>query len=189
MRRLTPLHVIAALLAFLALGGTATAAAIITGEDVRDGSLTGADLAANTIGPRELEEPLPSRPALTTPGVAIQLAPSGGQDIEFEARTVAEVVVPAGPYLMSAGAELLGDVDDPLLFAACEVRTPEGARALSGHLALAGTEPGLRDEMAVSGVVTTRGGRVELRCHRAAGPLRLFKIRLSAVRLAGAIHR
>jgi hypothetical protein len=48
-RRLRASHVLGVLALVLALGGTATAATLITGRDVKDGSLTGADVKDASI--------------------------------------------------------------------------------------------------------------------------------------------
>ena len=43
-------NVISLLALFVALGGTATASLLITGKNVRDGTLTGKDIKTNSVG-------------------------------------------------------------------------------------------------------------------------------------------
>ena len=56
-RRLTYANVMSSIAAFLALGGTATAATVvITGRDVKDGSLTGADVRDRSLTGRDVKD-------------------------------------------------------------------------------------------------------------------------------------
>ena len=52
--RLSYANVMATLAVFIALGGTATAAVLVTGREVSDGSLTGRDLRDRSVGTRDL---------------------------------------------------------------------------------------------------------------------------------------
>jgi hypothetical protein len=54
--RLTFANVTSLLALFVALGGTATAAIVITGKNVRDGSLTGRDVKNNSVGSQKIKD-------------------------------------------------------------------------------------------------------------------------------------
>lgn len=54
--RLSYANVVATLALFVALGGTATAALVITGKNVKNGSLTGADLKDNSIRSADVKD-------------------------------------------------------------------------------------------------------------------------------------
>lgn len=56
LSRLSYANVVASLALMVALGGTATAAVVITGRDIRDGTVTGADLANNTVGTKKIRD-------------------------------------------------------------------------------------------------------------------------------------
>ena len=55
LSRLTYANVVATIALMLALGGTAVAAATLTGRDIVDGTITGRDLRDFTIGPRKIK--------------------------------------------------------------------------------------------------------------------------------------
>src|SRR5688572_9513490 len=54
--RLTYANVMATIAVFAALGGTAYAGIVVTGADVRNGSLTGADIKHRSIGGKVLRK-------------------------------------------------------------------------------------------------------------------------------------
>ena len=58
LRRLQPATVIALLALFVSLGGTAAAVTLITGRNVKDGSLTGRDIRDGSIAGNDLESAL-----------------------------------------------------------------------------------------------------------------------------------
>jgi hypothetical protein len=174
LHRCTPSLAVACVALFVALAGTAAAALAITGADVVDGSLTGADLAARTVGPRELLDV----------GGAFQerrTFESVGQDVE----SVAAIGVPAGTYLITANAALIGSTQDDMV-ANCSVEGPEG-RVARASVSLLAKRPGNEDQVALARVASTAGGRFELRCNRflAGVDLGLSDISLSAVRITG----
>jgi hypothetical protein len=53
-RRLSPAMLVAVVALSLALGGSATAALVVTGSAVKDGSLTGKDVRNRSLGTRDL---------------------------------------------------------------------------------------------------------------------------------------
>ena len=93
MRALPRLSLGWVVLLVLALGGTATAAGLITGADVRNGSLTGADLRDGSVSMRDLRNPGalsgptgPSGPMGLTgpqgiPGAAGETGPTGADGV------------------------------------------------------------------------------------------------------------
>ncbi len=54
--RLTYANVMSTVAVFIALGGSSYAALIITGKNVKNGSLTGRDIKPNTIGAKQVKE-------------------------------------------------------------------------------------------------------------------------------------
>jgi hypothetical protein len=56
LQRLRPTHALVLLGLVLALGGTATAASLITGKDIRDGSVTGADLKDESLKSTNIDD-------------------------------------------------------------------------------------------------------------------------------------
>ena len=55
-QELTYANVMATVAVFIALGGSSFAALLLTGRDIRDGSLTGRDLKGNSVGGKRIEE-------------------------------------------------------------------------------------------------------------------------------------
>jgi hypothetical protein len=201
LRRVSSAHAIALLALVLALGGTATAALVITGADVRDGSLTGADLAAHTIGPRELQgtrNPGPEGPGPAgpqgppgpqgAPGPQGERGPSTAHSTRVQERahtggsfTMAALDLPAGVYAVTAQADLTTFGHEHV---DCSVRTPD-ARTVGDRVVV--PAPGGGGQVVLSGVLTTAGGRAELFCHRYSIPeqkLLLTDVSLMAVQVA-----
>lgn len=56
LRELHPATVIAAIALFVALGGTATAITLITGKNVKDGSLSGADIKDRSLSGTDIQD-------------------------------------------------------------------------------------------------------------------------------------
>lgn len=103
--RPSPAMLVAVAALFVALGGTATAALVITGKNVRNGSLSGADIKNGTIKGGDVKNNSLSSadikgrlqgPAGTAKAFAHVLA--GGQMDGFRSKNIARVSRPAPGY-------------------------------------------------------------------------------------------
>jgi len=159
---------------FVALAGTAAAAAFITGDDVADGSLTGADLAPRSIGVREVKA---VAAGFQTTGADVIVGPSF--------KTLAKLTVPAGAFLVNANATVTGS-SSATTVADCRLQAPDATVLQTIRNVLVATAP--KAPVSFSRVVATTGGSFELQCER-VGAFTNFTaqaISLNAVRLSGA---
>src|SRR3954451_17378322 len=87
-RHISFANVAATLAMFLALAGGATAAVLITGKDVKDGSLTGADVKNHSLVRKDFKSGQLPAGARGPQGVAGPIGPIGPQGAKGDTGTV-----------------------------------------------------------------------------------------------------
>jgi hypothetical protein len=106
LRKISPATVIALLALFVSLGGTATAITLITGRNVKDGSLTGADVRDRSLTRSDLSIGTltrgPAGPAGPA-GEAGEPGLRGAQGIEGVAGTDPWDTIPSGQLVTGSG--------------------------------------------------------------------------------------
>jgi hypothetical protein len=188
--RPSPALVIAIVAMFVALSGTATAAFVITGDNIRDKSVTARDLKNHTIGTKKLTKraisSLKGRNSDTgVPGPAGPAGPAGPSTayadnvpgpITDQFTRVMEVAVKPGSYTAQVNLEVHatganGQVE-------CRFRALGGTPTLLGYsgVLFLGDVPasGHIDSRFISyggGFTTTENGIVELVCKRGLNPV------------------
>ena len=173
-KRCTPSLAVALIALFVALAGSAAAALLVTGDDVVDGSLTGADLAPRSVGVREVKD------------VAVGVQTTGADVIVGPTiKTIGALTVPAGAFLVNADATITGS-SSATTTADCRLQAPDGAILQSVRNVLPDTAP--KTPVSFSRVVVTDGGPFQLQCQRIGTNTNVTAqaISLNAVRLAGA---
>ncbi len=118
MRRPTPSLAVALLALFVALGGTATAASVLitSSKQVRNGSLTGADLRDGSVGAKELTSAAQASMSGTaaieaTRAVGPVDVPKGGSE-----KVATLVIGESGRYALFAKTVLTGTQNSAKLF-------------------------------------------------------------------------
>jgi hypothetical protein len=171
MSRKTPLALIAAaVLLVVAMAGSATAAALITGKDVKNGSLTGKDLKNGSVGATDVKNNLTGSDLkdgsvaeadlaggvsakLNAPNVAGYEIVTATQLVESDSEGTAYVACTAGKRAVGGG----GDFEDDITSA---IRGTTPARAIRGDSILfADATATFADAWAVTGY----NGAIELR--------------------------
>ena len=173
-KRCTPSLAVALIALFVALAGSAAAALLVTGDDVVDGSLTGADRAPRSVGVREVKD------------VAVGVQTTGADVIVGPTiKTIGALTVPAGAFLVNADATITGS-SSATTTADCRLQAPDGAILQSVRNVLPDTAP--KTPVSFSRVVVTDGGPFQLQCRRIGTNTNFTAqaISLNAVRLAGA---
>lgn len=171
-RTLGPLALLAAaVLLVVAMAGSATAAALITGKDVKNGSLTGKDVKASSLTAKQVKDgslggadvkdgalaegdlSAGVKGKLNAPNVAGYEVVTGSAMVESDGDSTAYVACTAGKIAVGGGGSFESDITS-----AIEGTTP--MKAIRGDAILyAPADPGFADAWAVSG----HNGSVELR--------------------------
>jgi len=185
-RRPSPAIVVAIVALFVAFSGTATAALVTTGKDIKNGTITGKDVKNRTLGTRELSKKAISslkRQAQPNAGQG-QAGPAGPSKayvdnlagpITDQLTRVMEVTVEPGSYTAQANLEAhatgaTGQIE-------CRLRALGGTPTLVGYSGVQfivdGPAAGQIDSRFISlgGGFTTTGGVVEMACLSGSSPV------------------
>lgn len=177
--RLSSAHAIALVALFVALGGSAYAATVITGEHVQDASLSGRDLAADSLNGREVTN-LDTRDVADggllaqdfrrgeLPSGELPRAYSTGRgfaSIGIDGEEIGSLDVPAGTYLFTShtGIESTGGDD---MLGECSIATAGGTIIAQQSASVGGSVPAYRNQISMSKIAATPAGKVTLTCRR-----------------------
>lgn len=188
-RRPSPALVVAIVALFVAFSGTATAALVMTGKDIKNGTITGKDVKNRSLGTRDLSKKAVSSlkrhaPPGTEQGAAGPAGPAGPSKayvdnlagpITDQLTRVMEVTVEPGSYTAQANLEAhatgaTGQVE-------CRLRALGGTPTLLGYSGVQfivdGPAAGQIDSRFISlgGGFTTTGGVVEMACLSGSNPV------------------
>ena len=188
-RRPSPALVVAIVALFVAFSGTATAALVMTGKDIKNGTITGKDVKNRSLGTREL-----SKKAINSlkrhaqpsagPGAAGPAGPAGPSNayvdnlagpITDQLTRVMEVTVEPGSYTVQANLEVHATGANGQI--ECRLRALGGTPTLLGYsdvqFLVDGPAAGQIDSRFISlgGGFTTTGGVVEMACLSGSNPV------------------
>jgi hypothetical protein len=185
-RRPSPALVVAIVALFVAFSGTATAALVMTGKDIKNGTITGKDVKNRSLGTGELsKKAISSLKRQAGPGAEQGGAGPAGPSkayvdnlagpITAQFTRVMEVTVEPGSYTVQANLEAhatgaTGQIE-------CRLRAIGGTPTLIGYSGVQfivdGPAAGQIDSRFISlgGGFTTTGGVVEMACLSGSNPV------------------
>jgi len=202
-RRPSAALVVALVALFVALSGTATAALVMTGKNIKDGTVTGKDLKNRTLGAKKLSRkaiaslqgqagPAGPQGPQGVPGAEGAAGPAGPSityadnepksEITPELTRILEVTIPPGSYSAQVNMDLFIGAGSATGEGECRFRAPGG----SSPVLLGYTGPIAMGDVAASGHLDHRwisyggaftspgGGVVEMVCKSPGSKLESF---------------